>query len=167
MEFCWTWYGAKRPWLSLWESWLPLWGSLRGSHVTITQFQTSNGAPSQSACSADSSPIGRAKGAVSASANCRFSHSQPTGEEYDSPHSGWAKYPIKNCRFDFETADFLYIRQIAGYAMVVTGDDRYSECSWRCRLGSGSVTDAGRPVFRCGTGGASWQRDCGSAALPP
>ena len=42
----------------------PVRGSLRGSHVAITRFQTANGVPSQSACSADSSPIGRAKGAA-------------------------------------------------------------------------------------------------------
>ena len=46
----------------------PARGSLRGSHVTITRFQTSNVVPSQSACSADSSPKGRAKGAIGASA---------------------------------------------------------------------------------------------------
>ena len=46
----------------------PVRGSLRGSHVPIGAAQPSNGVPSQSACSADSSPKGRAKGAVSASA---------------------------------------------------------------------------------------------------
>ena len=30
-RFC----GAKRPWLSLWESWLPLWGRLRVSRAPI------------------------------------------------------------------------------------------------------------------------------------
>ena len=39
----------------------PVWGSLRGSHVPMDASQPSNGVPSQSACSADSSPIGRAK----------------------------------------------------------------------------------------------------------
>ncbi len=47
----------------------PARGSLRGSGVTITRFQTANVVPSQSACSADSSPKGRAKGAVSARGN--------------------------------------------------------------------------------------------------
>ena len=43
-------------------------GRLRGSRVPMDASQPSNGVPSQSACSADSSPKGRAKGAVSASA---------------------------------------------------------------------------------------------------
>ena len=47
-------------------------GRLRGSRVPIDAAQFSNGVPSQSACSADSSPKGRAKSAVSAGANCSF-----------------------------------------------------------------------------------------------
>ena len=58
-RFC----GAKRPWLSLWESWLPRRGRLRGSR-TIEMHLFPTAVPSQSACSADSSPKGRAKGAA-------------------------------------------------------------------------------------------------------
>ena len=53
-------FGAKRPWLSLWESWLPHGGRLRGCR-TIEMHLFATAVPSQSACSADSSPIGRAK----------------------------------------------------------------------------------------------------------
>ena len=59
-RFC----GAKRPWLSLWESWLPRMGQTERVPRSNTRFQSSNGVPSQSACSADSSPKGRAKGAA-------------------------------------------------------------------------------------------------------
>ena len=54
-------FGAKRPWLSLWESWLPRKGQTERVPRSNTRFQSSNGVPSQSACSADSSPKGRAK----------------------------------------------------------------------------------------------------------
>ena len=57
-------FGAKRPWLSLWESWLPRKGQTERVPRSNTRFQSSNGVPSQSACSADSSPKGRAKGAA-------------------------------------------------------------------------------------------------------
>ena len=56
------------PWLSLWESWLSRKGRPERVRRSNTRFQPSNGVPSQSACSADSSPKGRAKGAISASA---------------------------------------------------------------------------------------------------
>ena len=57
-------YGAKRPWLSLWESGLPRKGQSERVPRSNIRFQPSNGVPSQSACSADSSPKGRAKGAA-------------------------------------------------------------------------------------------------------
>ena len=41
---------------------LPHRGRLRGSHVPMRRSEPSNAVPSQSACSADSSPKGRAKG---------------------------------------------------------------------------------------------------------
>ena len=73
----------------------PVRGSLRGSHVPIGAAQPSNGVPSQSACSADSSPIGRAKGAVSAGA-----HRPVTQEKKEylmiSPGFG-ACYRQRNC----------------------------------------------------------------------
>ena len=46
----------------------PVWGLPGRVRRSDTRFQPSTWAPSQSACSADSSPKGRAKGAVSASA---------------------------------------------------------------------------------------------------
>ena len=64
MVFCPSWNGAKRPWLSLWESWLPRKGQTERVPRSNTSSQPSNIVPSQSACSADRSPKGRAKGTI-------------------------------------------------------------------------------------------------------
>ena len=51
----------RTPWLPLWGSWLPHRGRLRGLHGFFECYYLT-AVPSQSACSADSSPKGRAKG---------------------------------------------------------------------------------------------------------
>ena len=75
--------GAKRPWLSLWESWLPRRGRLRGCR-TIEMHFFPTAVPSQSACSADSSPKGRAKGAAAPVRQITISR-HPCGKPHEKP----------------------------------------------------------------------------------
>ena len=58
----------RPPWLSLWESWLPRKGQTERASRRDFGCYYLTAVPSQSACSADSSPRGRAKGSAGSSA---------------------------------------------------------------------------------------------------
>ena len=72
----------------------PVWGRLRGSGVPMDASQSSNGVPSQSACSADSSPKGRAKGAAA-----------PVRFQMLRPGRGGSYPPVGGC---FAAVDCLF-----------------------------------------------------------
>ena len=67
----------RTPWLSLWESWLPRKGQTERASRRDFGCYYLTAVPSQSACSADSSPRGRAKGCYRiCPLNYNLSHSQ-------------------------------------------------------------------------------------------